>query len=127
MGAQLARDVPFSAICWSTLEPVRIYFSNCFFACILGPLCIHFDDYVCSLFVQIRRKLLGLVGDEADALSVLGANFSAGFVAGSLAAGATCPLDVAKTRRQIEVFLFRMRLMLSYVLFAGIYTCIDFC
>ncbi|KAE8077835.1 hypothetical protein FH972_016359 [Carpinus fangiana] len=71
MGAQLARDVPFSAICWSTLEP-------------------------------IRRKLLGLVGDEADALSVLGANFSAGFVAGSLAAGATCPLDVAKTRRQIE-------------------------
>lgn len=71
MGAQLARDVPFSAICWSTLEP-------------------------------IRRKLLGLVGDEADALSIFGSNFSAGFVAGSLAAGATCPLDVAKTRRQIE-------------------------
>lgn len=23
MGSQLARDVPFSAICWSTLEPVR--------------------------------------------------------------------------------------------------------
>ncbi|KAJ7959278.1 Mitochondrial carrier protein [Quillaja saponaria] len=71
MGAQLARDVPFSAICWSTLEP-------------------------------IRRKLLSVVGDEANAASVLGANFSAGFVAGSLAAGATCPLDVAKTRRQIE-------------------------
>ncbi|XP_057450253.1 mitochondrial carrier protein MTM1 [Lotus japonicus] len=72
MGAQLARDVPFSAICWSTLEPTR-------------------------------RKLLSLVGgDDANALSVLGANFSAGFVAGTLAAGATCPLDVAKTRRQIE-------------------------
>ncbi|KAI3471197.1 hypothetical protein Pfo_027860 [Paulownia fortunei] len=71
LGAQLARDVPFSAICWSTLEPVR-------------------------------RRLLGLVGDEANAVSVLGANFSAGFVAGSLAAAATCPLDVAKTRRQIE-------------------------
>ncbi|KAM1070277.1 hypothetical protein ACFX13_002144 [Malus domestica] len=71
MGAQLARDVPFSGICWATLEP-------------------------------LRRKLLGLVGDEASALNILGANFSAAFVAGSLAAAATCPLDVAKTRRQIE-------------------------
>ncbi|KAM1707716.1 hypothetical protein ACFX13_000863 [Malus domestica] len=71
LGAQLTRDVPFSAICWSTLEP-------------------------------IRRRILGLVGDEPSAASVLGANFSAGFVAGSLAAAATCPLDVAKTRRQIE-------------------------
>ncbi|XP_068330802.1 mitochondrial carrier protein MTM1-like [Pyrus communis] len=71
LGAQLARDVPFSAICWSTLEP-------------------------------IRRRILGLVGDEPTAASVLGANFSAGFIAGSLAAAATCPLDVAKTRRQIE-------------------------
>ncbi|XP_051121335.1 mitochondrial carrier protein MTM1 isoform X2 [Andrographis paniculata] len=71
LGAQLARDVPFSAICWSTLEPVR-------------------------------RRLLGVVGGETDAVSVLGANFSAGFVAGSLAAATTCPLDVAKTRRQIE-------------------------
>ncbi|OMO56403.1 Mitochondrial substrate/solute carrier [Corchorus olitorius] len=71
MGAQLARDVPFSGICWSTLEP-------------------------------IRRRLLGLVGEESNVVAVLGANFSAGFVAGSLAAAATCPLDVAKTRRQIE-------------------------
>ncbi|CAI9274129.1 unnamed protein product [Lactuca saligna] len=71
LGAQLARDVPFSAICWSTLEPVR-------------------------------RRLLGVVGEEANAASMLGVNFSAGFVAGSLAAAATCPLDVAKTRRQIE-------------------------
>ncbi|XP_011001921.1 PREDICTED: mitochondrial carrier protein MTM1-like isoform X2 [Populus euphratica] len=71
MGAQLARDVPYSAICWSTLEP-------------------------------IRRRLLSLVGEESNGLSVFGANFSASFVAGSLAAAATCPLDVAKTRRQIE-------------------------
>ncbi|XWS61284.1 hypothetical protein CRYUN_Cryun07bG0113100 [Craigia yunnanensis] len=71
MGAQLARDVPFSGICWSTLEP-------------------------------IRRRLLGLVVEESNVATILGANFSAGFVAGSLAAAATCPLDVAKTRRQIE-------------------------
>lgn len=71
VGAQLARDVPFSAICWSTLEP-------------------------------IRRNLLALIGEEGNVASVLGANFSAGFVAGSLAAAATCPLDVVKTRRQIE-------------------------
>ena len=59
-----------------------------------------------TLALQTRRKLLGLIGgDDANALSVLGANFGAGFVAGTLAAGATCPLDVAKTRRQIEVYL----------------------
>ncbi|KAJ8753059.1 hypothetical protein K2173_011827 [Erythroxylum novogranatense] len=71
MGAQLARDVPFSAICWPTLEP-------------------------------IRRRLLILVGDESNVAAIFGANFSAGFIAGSLAAVTTCPLDVAKTRRQIE-------------------------
>lgn len=56
-------------------------------------------------FLQLRRRLLALVGDEAGAPSILGTNFSAGFVAGTLAAAATCPLDVAKTRRQIEVGL----------------------
>ncbi|KAJ6828491.1 uncharacterized protein M6B38_362030 [Iris pallida] len=71
VGAQLARDVPFSAICWSTLEPCR-------------------------------RRLRVLVGDEENIASILGTNFPAAFVAGSLAAAATCPLDVAKTRRQIE-------------------------
>lgn len=46
------------------------------------------------------------VGDEAGAGSILGANFAAGFVAGSIAAAVTCPLDVVKTRRQIEVVSF---------------------
>ncbi|KAJ7962523.1 Mitochondrial carrier protein [Quillaja saponaria] len=71
LGAQLARDVPYSAICWSTLEPTR-------------------------------KKILGVMGDKASAANVLGANFSAGFIAGCLAGAATCPLDVVKTRRQIE-------------------------
>lgn len=56
-----------------------------------------------ELILQIRKNILGLVGDEASAAAVLGANFSAGFVAGTLASAITCPLDVAKTRRQIEV------------------------
>ncbi|CAI8615675.1 unnamed protein product [Vicia faba] len=71
LGAQLSRDVPYSGICWATLEP-------------------------------IRKKILGLMVEEPSAATVLGANFSAGFVAGTLASAATCPLDVAKTRRQIE-------------------------
>lgn len=54
--------------------------------------------------LQMRQRILGLVGDRASAATVLGANFCAGFTAGTLAAAATCPLDVAKTRRQIEVF-----------------------
>lgn len=43
------------------------------------------------------------MGEKPTAGSIIGANFTAGFVAGAVAAAATCPLDVAKTRRQIEV------------------------
>ncbi|KAK8693591.1 hypothetical protein V6N13_071168 [Hibiscus sabdariffa] len=64
----LARGVPFSAICWAALEP-------------------------------IRRKLLVSVGDEAGAGSILVPHFAAGFVAESIAAAITCPLDVVNTRR----------------------------
>ena len=45
------------------------------------------------------------MGEEPRAGSIIGANFTAGFVAGAVAGAATCPLGVAKTRRQIEVNL----------------------
>uniref|UniRef100_A0A6N2MXK0 Mitochondrial carrier protein MTM1 n=1 Tax=Salix viminalis TaxID=40686 RepID=A0A6N2MXK0_SALVM len=81
MGAQLARDVPYSAICWSTLEPKwQIQFS------------VDIDQEKASKF--------GWRGPQC--FKSLWETFSAAFVAGSLAAAATCPLDVAKTRRQIE-------------------------
>uniref|UniRef100_A0A0E0BZ85 Mitochondrial carrier protein n=2 Tax=Oryza meridionalis TaxID=40149 RepID=A0A0E0BZ85_9ORYZ len=55
LGAQLARDVPFSAICWTVLEPTR-------------------------------RRLIGIVGEQSNAAVILGANFSAGFIAGVISA-----------------------------------------
>ena len=116
LGAQLARDVPFSAICWSTLEPVSYHPFKTFqwiqyniFYVLLLHICPTWYHFSCC-FVQIRRRILGLVGDEASAPCILGANFSGGFVAGILAAAATCPLDVAKTRKQIEVFFLQTKL-----------------
>ncbi|PSS24258.1 Mitochondrial carrier protein [Actinidia chinensis var. chinensis] len=81
LGAPLARDIPFFAICWSTLEPVRFHsFKK------------HWD----------QEKNIGLIGDETSAANVLGANLCAGFVAGTIAAATTYPLDVSKTRWQIQ-------------------------
>lgn len=71
--------------------------------------------------MQIRRSILSLMGDEARAGSVLGANFTAGFVAGTIAAAATCPLDVAKTRRQIEVLNMHPNLKFKPILLIYIF------
>lgn len=121
LGAQLARDVPFSAICWAALEPVRNFLSSCLrkahlsYDNALALVCLRIlNVFPVYLVLQSRRKILSLVGEDANVSSVLGANFSAGFIAGSLAAAATCPLDVAKTRRQIEVSFSIILLILGF-------------
>lgn len=53
--------------------------------------------------MQARGFLLETSGPDPHIGAVLGSNFMAGAFAGGVAAAATCPLDVAKTWRQIEV------------------------
>lgn len=70
VGATLVRDVPFSAIYWQLLEP-------------------------------IRHSLLPPPGQQASRQQILSANLVAGSAAGAVAAAATTPLDVVKTRTQL--------------------------
>lgn len=53
--------------------------------------------------MQVRGSVLEAAGPDPHIGRVMGANFAAGMVAGGIAAAATCPLDVVKTWRQIEV------------------------
>ncbi|CAI7934758.1 unnamed protein product [Closterium sp. NIES-54] len=108
--AQLARDVPFSAICWGLLEPTRRY--------LLSRSADWWEqkqqdrqqwvqagsgagaggEVYSSVFTEAVEE-----ARQLPLLQVVGANFAAGMAAGSVAAAATHPLDVAKTRRQIQV------------------------
>ncbi|GAB4824221.1 hypothetical protein N2152v2_011267 [Parachlorella kessleri] len=75
VGATLARDVPFSALYWGMVEPIR-----------QGLWATRSHD-----------------AGKATELEVLAVNVTAGGVAGGLAGAITCPFDVVKTRAQLQV------------------------
>ncbi|KAL4856181.1 Mitochondrial carrier protein MTM1 [Chlorella vulgaris] len=73
VGATLARDVPFSALYWGMVEPIR------------G-----------ALLSEAHA------GSSATEWQVFSANVTAGAVAGGLAGAITTPFDVLKTRTQLS-------------------------
>lgn len=76
----LWRDVPFSGIYWMTIERIRPVFRNYFY--------------------PVRE---GDVKAKKSAASEFGLSFASGALSGMVAAAATTPFDVAKTRRQIAI------------------------
>lgn len=86
LASTLARDVPFSAIYWGAVEPIRASLLS------LAP-----RDWV----VDGHGSPTTMVAAGPTAGQVMAANIVAGGVAGAVAAAATTPLDVVKTQVQL--------------------------
>lgn len=95
--ATMARDVPFSAIYWGLLEPIRG-------AILSNAAGTSSGGHRGSTAVIVEDEMVELVPQTTPSnTSVLFANMVAGSVAGACAAAATTPFDVVKTRLQIAV------------------------
>mmetsp|Transcript_33375 Transcript_33375/g.99391 ORF Transcript_33375/g.99391 Transcript_33375/m.99391 type:complete len:328 (+) Transcript_33375:1044-2027(+) len=80
LSASLARDVPFTALYWCAVEPIRE-----------------------ALLPPTGRDANGQRVPPASVAHVFWANVAAGSVSGAFAAALTTPLDVVKTRMQTAV------------------------
>lgn len=110
VGATLARDVPFSALYWQLLEPIRA-------AMLPSPqhalgqqqqLQHQHPQAVSTNSDQVSRggsvganSVHTASGQPASRRQIIVANLVAGSTAGAVAAAVTTPLDVVKTRAQL--------------------------
>ncbi|KAI8475067.1 MAG: mitochondrial carrier domain-containing protein [Monoraphidium minutum] len=91
LSATLLRDVPFSALYWAMVEPIRR---------VLLPRLPH--AHVPDAYAAAAAASSGGGAHPHHTKSeILFANLVSGFVAGGLAAAATTPFDVVKTRMQV--------------------------
>lgn len=88
LASMLARDVPFSALYWGAVEPIRAS---------LLALAPRGEQWIVSEDGQHTT----MVAPVPAAGQVVAANIVAGGVAGAVAAAATTPLDVVKTQVQL--------------------------
>jgi solute carrier family 25, member 39/40 len=86
VGATLARDVPFSALYWQLLEPIR--------AAML-------PSQQAGSQQAVNASVHTASGQPASRRQIVVANLVAGSTAGAVAAAVTTPLDVVKTRAQL--------------------------
>jgi len=92
LGPTFGRDVPFSAIYWGLLEPIRsaLLPSQILASAVTGP----------GHALSSREQPPG-PPSSASYFQLISANLLAGSLAGAAAAAATTPFDVIKTRMQL--------------------------
>lgn len=91
--ATLLRDVPFSALYWALVEPLRS-------ALLPRREHLHLPGAPSAAAAPAGSEAPGAHFHHTQS-EILFANLASGFIAGGLAAAATTPFDVVKTRMQV--------------------------